>query len=92
MADKEPSKPARELASQIERDGGQVLALYQEPVGDHWQIFCLLPRTKCPSCHRADAVETLNRFGRTYLYCPSCEHSWTVTRASAASSPSRACS
>ena len=47
MADKEPSKPARELASQIERDGGQVLALYQEPVGDHWQIFCLLPRTKC---------------------------------------------
>ena len=27
MADKEPSKPARELASQIERDGGQVLAL-----------------------------------------------------------------
>ena len=47
MADKEPSKPAQELASQIERDGGQVLALYQEPVGDHWQIFCLLPRTKC---------------------------------------------
>ncbi len=47
MADKEPSKPARELASQIEQDGGQVLALYQEPVGDHWQIFCLLPRTKC---------------------------------------------
>jgi ParB family transcriptional regulator, chromosome partitioning protein len=47
MADKEPSKPAQELASQIERDGGQVLALYQEPVGDHWQIFCLLPRAKC---------------------------------------------
>src|SRR5438309_8978119 len=47
MADKEPSKPARELASQIERDGGQVLALYQEPVGDHWQIFCLLPRARC---------------------------------------------
>ncbi len=21
-----------------------MLALYQEPVGDHWQIFCLLPR------------------------------------------------
>jgi ParB family transcriptional regulator, chromosome partitioning protein len=47
MADKEPSKPAQELASQIARDGGQVLALYQEPVGDHWQIFCLLPRAKC---------------------------------------------
>jgi ParB family chromosome partitioning protein len=47
MAEKEPSKPAQELASQIERDGGQVLALYQEPIGEHWQIFCLLPRAKC---------------------------------------------
>ena len=47
MAEQEPSKPARDLAAQIERDGGRVLALYQEPVGDHWQIFCLLPRAKC---------------------------------------------
>jgi ParB family chromosome partitioning protein len=47
MADKEPSKAAQELASQIERDGGRVLATYQEPVGDHWQIFGLLPRAKC---------------------------------------------
>ena len=47
MADKEPSKAAQELASQIERDGGRVLAVYQEPVGDHWQIFGLLPRAKC---------------------------------------------
>ena len=38
-----PSKDAQELAAQVERDGGQALALYQEPVGDHWQIFCLLP-------------------------------------------------
>ena len=44
--DKEPSKTARALAEQIERDGGHVLAVYQEPVGEHWQIFCLLPRTK----------------------------------------------
>jgi len=42
----EPARPARELAEQVERDGGHVLALYQEPVGDHWQIFCLLPRDK----------------------------------------------
>src|SRR6059036_3018148 len=42
----EPPRPARELAEQVERDGGHVLALYQEPVGDHWQIFCLLPREK----------------------------------------------
>src|SRR5262245_63098177 len=42
----EPPRPARELAEQVERDGGHVLALYQEPVGDHWQIFCLLPGDK----------------------------------------------
>ena len=47
MADKEPSKAAQELASQIERDGGRVLAIYQEPVGEHWQIFGLLPRARC---------------------------------------------
>src|SRR5438105_15425950 len=44
--DKEPSKTARALVEQIERDGGRVLAVYQEPVGEHWQISCLLPRTK----------------------------------------------
>jgi ParB family chromosome partitioning protein len=44
--DKEPSKAARALAEQVERDGGRVLAVYQEPVGEHWQVFCLLPRTK----------------------------------------------
>jgi len=43
----EPPRAARELAEQVERDGGHVLALYQEPVGDHWQIFCLLPRARC---------------------------------------------
>jgi len=41
--DKEPSREARALAEQVERDGGHVLALYQDPVGEHWQIFCLLP-------------------------------------------------
>ena len=40
------SRDAQALATQVERDGGHVLALYQEPVGDHWQIFCLLPRDK----------------------------------------------
>jgi ParB family transcriptional regulator, chromosome partitioning protein len=42
--DKEPSKAARALADQVARDGGHVLAIYQEPIGDHWQLFCLLPR------------------------------------------------
>ena len=44
--DKEPSKAARALAEQVERDGGHVLAVYQEPVGEHWQVFCMLPRAK----------------------------------------------
>lgn len=41
--DKEPPKPVMALAEQVERDGGHALAVYQDPVGDHWQIFCLLP-------------------------------------------------
>jgi ParB family chromosome partitioning protein len=44
--EKEPSKAARALADQVARDGGHVLAAYQEPVGEHWQLFCLLPRPK----------------------------------------------
>ncbi len=47
MKEKEPSKEAQALVAQVERDGGRVLAVYQEPVGDHWQIFCLLPRERC---------------------------------------------
>jgi len=44
--DKAPSREAQALATQVERDGGHVLAVYQEPVGDHWHIFCLLPKAK----------------------------------------------
>jgi len=43
---KEPSKQATALGAQVERDGGQVLAIYQDPVGEHWQLFCLLPLDK----------------------------------------------
>ena len=39
----EPPKAAAALAEQVESDGGRALALYREPVGQHWQIFCLLP-------------------------------------------------
>jgi len=42
--DQPPSRQAQALATQVESDGGHVLAVYQEPVGEHWQIFCLLPR------------------------------------------------
>lgn len=31
------------LAEQVGRDGGHVLAIFQDPIGDHWQIFSLLP-------------------------------------------------
>jgi ParB family chromosome partitioning protein len=42
----EPPRAVRALAEQVAQDGGTVLAVYQEPVGDHWQLFCLLPRGK----------------------------------------------
>jgi ParB family chromosome partitioning protein len=44
--DRELPKAVRALAEQVDRDGGRVLAVYQEPVGDHWQVFCLLPRAR----------------------------------------------
>jgi ParB family transcriptional regulator, chromosome partitioning protein len=39
----EPPRSVAGLAEQVERDGGAVLGIYREPVGQHWQIFCLLP-------------------------------------------------
>ena len=68
--------PARvaQLAEQVERDGGHTLAVYQEPVGEHWQIFCLLPLSKVePTPYQRDlspthmkrlltAVKKLDRF------------------------------
>jgi ParB family chromosome partitioning protein len=72
--DQEPSKAARALAEQVARDGGRVLAIYQEPVGDHWQVFCLLPRDRVEASpyqrdvspthvkRLTDAVKRLDRF------------------------------
>jgi len=31
------------LAAAIEADGGLALAAYQEPIGDHWHLFAMLP-------------------------------------------------
>jgi ParB family chromosome partitioning protein len=71
---KEPERGARTLAEQVERDGGHVLAVYQEPVGEHWQIFCLLPREKVEASpyqrdlspthvkRLAEAVKRIDRF------------------------------
>jgi ParB family chromosome partitioning protein len=41
--EKEPPKAVTALLEQVDRDGGRVLAVYREPVGGHWQAFCLLP-------------------------------------------------
>jgi len=44
-AKKVPGK-AEALAEQVERDRGRVLGIFQDPIGDHWQLFCLLPIDK----------------------------------------------
>jgi ParB family chromosome partitioning protein len=38
-----PPPEIEELAHRVESDGGQVVALYREPVGNNWQIFAMLP-------------------------------------------------
>ncbi|MCS7193051.1 MAG: ParB/RepB/Spo0J family partition protein [Armatimonadetes bacterium] len=62
------------LAAQIEEDGGKVLSIYQEPYGNNWQIFALLPLKKVKptpfqrdlSQHHVDrlqeVIRELNRF------------------------------
>jgi ParB family chromosome partitioning protein len=62
------------LADQVVRDGGAVLAAYREPVGGHWHLFALLPRTRvAPTPYQRDlskahaerlykAIKKLDRF------------------------------
>ena len=55
----EPSKQALALAEQVERDGGRALAIYQEPIGEHWHLFCLLPIAKVePTPYQRDLSPT----------------------------------
>ena len=42
----DPPRAVREKADQVTADGGRMLAAYREPVGGHWQLFCLLPTEK----------------------------------------------
>src|SRR5574337_1127617 len=57
--DKEPSKQALALAEQVEKDDGQALAIYQDPVGEHWQIFCPLPMDRVePTPYQRDLSPT----------------------------------
>lgn len=55
----EVPRAVQELAAQVDRDGGHVLAIYQEPVGERWQLFCLLPRERLePSPYQRDLSPT----------------------------------
>ncbi len=57
--DKEPPKAVAALLEQVDRDGGRVLAVYREPVGGHWQAFCLLPLEKvAPTPYQRDLSPT----------------------------------
>ncbi len=70
----EPPEQIRELATQIEADGGSVLSAYREPLGSHWQIFAALPLNKVKPVEYqrnlsqthvnrlAQKVQRLNRF------------------------------
>src|SRR5262249_11466086 len=47
------------LLEQVEKDGGHALAVYQEPVGDRWQIFALLPLDRVePTPYQRDLSPT----------------------------------
>ncbi len=49
----------RALAEQVAADGGRALAVYREPVGNHWQIFCLLPIERvAPTPYQRDLSPT----------------------------------
>lgn len=55
----EPPKAVLSLASEVEEDGGSVLALYREPVGQAWQVFALLPMEQVkPTPYQRDLSET----------------------------------
>jgi ParB family chromosome partitioning protein len=40
---KKPAPAVQALAEQVGSDGGHVLSIYQDPIGGHWHLFCLLP-------------------------------------------------
>jgi ParB family chromosome partitioning protein len=47
------------LAERVAEDGGQALAIYRDPVGDHWHVFCLLPMAKVePTPYQRDVSPT----------------------------------
>ena len=86
----EASREAQALAAQVERDGGHVLAVYQDPVGEHWHLFALLPRDKVEASpyqrdlspthvkRLSEAVKRLDRFvDPIVVVSPSAGAYWT---------------
>ena len=69
----EPPKSVTALAEQVGRDGGHVLAIYQEPLKDAWQLFAVLPLARVePTPYQRDLSkphvkrlqEVIKRLGR----------------------------
>lgn len=61
MANREDDAPraVQALAQRVRDDGGETLAVYREPVGEHWQIFCLLPLARvAPTPYQRDLSPT----------------------------------
>jgi ParB family chromosome partitioning protein len=58
-SDETPANGAAALVAQVRRDGGHVLAVYKDPVGEHWQAFGLLPIDKVePTPYQRDLSPT----------------------------------
>src|SRR5438034_2505026 len=93
----EPPAKAQALAAQVERDGGTTLALYQEPLGDHWQIFCLLPRERVEaSPYQRDRKSTRLNSSHTVIsyavFCLKKKKNWFSSRRSAGANTCSGCS
>ena len=81
--------PVRELADQINADGGIALAAFQEPAGDHWQLFAMIPTAKLePTPFQRDlspahmkrlyeVMKKLKRFTEPIVVVRSGEGYWT---------------
>ena len=55
----DPPRRVRDMTDQVTADGGAVLAAFREPVGGHWQLFCLLPLEKvAPTPYQRDLSPT----------------------------------
>jgi ParB family chromosome partitioning protein len=54
-----PPAPAEALRRAVEEDGGQVLAVFRDPLGGNWQILAALPIDKvAPTPYQRDLSES----------------------------------